>query len=97
MMTTGEIFLAGLVTGVLLATMVVIAVWQRPRPPRRRRLDGDAERGWMRAVDAAYDAGRQNGLALRAPERPALRIVRRDEKGWLGTTRATDPDGKGAA
>jgi hypothetical protein len=97
MMTMTDSFLSGLATGVLLATMVAVAVWLRPRPPRRRRMDGEAERSWMRAVDAAYERGRQDAIGRNAPAHSGLRILRRDERGWLGTTRAPGPDGKGAA
>ena len=88
-----DLFLLGVLVGVLLSSMVAIAAWLRPRPPRRRRMNGEAERSWMRAVDAAYERGVQDGLARHGVpvERPrqVLRIVRRDECGWMGTTRGS--------
>jgi hypothetical protein len=89
-----------MISGVLLATMVAVGVWLKPRPPRARRIAGEAERSWMRAVDAAYERGRQDGLERVERPHQVLRIVRRDERGWMGTTRAqggTTPNGKGAA
>jgi hypothetical protein len=90
MMTMMDYFLSGVVTGALLASMVVVAVWLRPKPPRRRRMDGATERSWMRAVDAAYERGRQDAVGRAVEVKPVLRIVRRDERGWLGTTRSDD-------
>lgn len=85
-MTPGEIFLAGMVARALLALMVAVAVWIRPKP-RRRGIDEQMQR----ALDESYQAGRVRGreeatrpLPPRATQ--VLRVVPRGRGGWIGTT-----------
>lgn len=103
MMTHGETLLCGILVGVLLTIMIVVAFAVQPR--RRLKPLGDGERRWMRAVDAAYDQGRADALELGVRRRPQmLKIVSRGEGGFIGTTRADGvisgrilDDGRGAA
>lgn len=94
-MNASELFLSGMMTGVLLTIAVVVAA-KRPRLQGSRRGDGESERRWMRAVDAAFVKGREEGLEMRLPK-PVLRIERAG-RGWRGTTKPiTADDGRGAA
>ena len=103
-MMNGDIFLAGMITGVLLCAMISVAFGFAPRRKVRRR---GGDESWVRAIDDAYDAGRQrgreesiSGLTPR-PRQQVLTMVRRTDRGWMGTTAAvaglTSDDGKGAA
>lgn len=94
-MIASELFLSGMLTGVLLTIAVVVAAKQ---PRRRVRGDGESERRWMRAVDEAFVKGREEGLEMRLPK-PVLRIEKAG-RGWRGTTRGAGPiidRGEGAA
>jgi hypothetical protein len=94
-MIASELFLSGMMTGVLLTIAVVVAA---KRPRRRVRGDGESERQWMRAVNEAFQKGRDEGLEMRLPK-PVLRIEKVD-RGWRGTTRGVGPiidRGEGAA
>jgi hypothetical protein len=100
-MMNGDIFLAGMITGVVLCAMIAVAYGYRPR--RRQRLDPD----FTRQLDESYQAGRQRGLEesisglTPRPRQQVLTVVRRTDRGWMGTTAAvaglTSDDGKGAA
>jgi|GEM_PF-4408500 len=86
MMTHGETFLMGMIIGVILCGMIAVAFAARPR--RRRRCDPD----FTRQLDESYQAGRQrgreesiSGLTPR-PRQQVLTVVRRDGRGWIGTT-----------
>ncbi len=92
-MNASELFLSGMVTGVLLTIAVLVAA---KRPRRRVRGDGESERQWMRAVDQAFVKGREEGLEMRLPKQ-VLRIETVG-RGWRGTTKPiTADDGRGAA
>jgi len=87
-MTHGEIFLMGIITGVVLCAMIAVAYGFRPR--RRHRRDPD----FTRQLDESYQAGRQRGLEesisglTPRPRQQVLTVVRRTERGWMGTTAA---------
>lgn len=94
-MIASELFLSGMMTGVLLTIAVVVAA---KRPRRRVTGNGESERRWMRAVEAAFQKGREEGLEVRLPK-PVLRIEPVG-RGWRGTTRGaglTVDRGEGAA
>jgi len=100
--SNGELFLAGMVTGVLLCLALALAMWIKPKvesgAETRRRRSGERA-AWQRMVDEAYDAGRSRGREDLLPK-PVMRIERVGVKGWRGTTRAavlTADDGRGAA
>ena len=87
-MMNGDIFLAGMITGVILCGMIAAAYGLRPR--RQKRRDPD----FTRQLDESYQAGRQRGLEesisglTPRPRQQVLTVVRRTERGWIGTTTA---------
>ncbi len=84
----GDIFLAGMITGVILCGMIAVAYGFRPR--RRQRRDPD----FTRQLDESYQAGRQRGLEesisglTPRPRQQVLTVVSRTQRGWIGTTAA---------
>lgn len=91
-----DAFFLGAVTSALLC--VTIVVGYNARPKRRLTGNGESERRWMRAVNEAFQKGRDEGLEVRLPK-PVLRIDKVD-RGWRGTTRGVGPiidRGEGAA
>jgi hypothetical protein len=91
-----DAFFLGAVTGALLCVAIVVGYNARPRG--RLTGNGESERRWMRAVESAFQKGREEGLEMRLPK-PVLRIEKVG-RGWRGTTRAaglTVDRGEGAA